>query len=316
MPGDAAPVRPSHDDPLPRHPGAALIGPTVLLPILNAATYAGLAVVLGAAAVRYLVLPRSGLAQAERVPPLRAAATTAAFAAVVVLVAAPARLLLQVSQLADPGEAWQPLIQTILVDTSLGRALQLQAIWAAAALMAFTVARAGRERGWSAATISALVLSATPALAGHAAASESPLLAQAATTVHVLAAGIWLGTLFHLWRALRWVSASTVLAMVRSFHPLAVGAVGALVVSGAYQAWSILGTPGDLVGSPWGRWLLAKLALVAVVVLLGQRNWQSAEARLTAGDSGALRASFGRELVVAALVIALTGILASTATPG
>lgn len=288
----------------------------MLLPLLNAATYAGLAVVIGAVVVRYLVLPRSGLAHSERVPPLRVAATAAAFASVAILLAAPARLALQVAQLADPGESWAPILRTVLVDTSLGRAMQLQAIWAAAVLMAFTVARVGRARGWSAATIGTLVLAATPALAGHAAAAEHPLLAQIATTLHVLAAGVWIGTLFHLWRALHCVSASTVLAMVRSFHPLALIAAGTLGASGAYQAWIALGAPSDLVTTPWGRWLTAKVAVVAVIGLLGQRNWKSAEPRLAAGETGALIGSFGRELAFAVLVIALTGILASTATPG
>ena len=288
----------------------------MLLPLLNAATYAGLAIVIGAVVVRFLVLPRSGLAHSERVPPLRSAATVAAFASVAILLTAPARLALQVSQLADPGEAWMPILRTVLVETSLGRAMQLQAIWAAAALMAFTVARVGRDRGWKAATVGVLVLSATPALAGHAAAAEHPLPAQIATSLHVLAAGVWLGTLFHLWRALRGVSASTVLPMVRAFHPLALGAAATILASGAYQAWIVLNAPGDLVTTPWGRWLTAKVALVAVIGVLGQRNWTSAEARLTAGESTALTRSFGRELAFAALVIALTGILASSATPG
>ena len=287
----------------------------MLLPLINAAIYFGLAIGIGAMIVRFLLLPRCGLAHSERVPPLRAAATAAAFAAALILIAAPLRLVLQVSLLADPGEAWLPLMQTVIVDTALGRAMQLQAIWAAAALMAFTVARVGRDRGWKAAGIGILILAATPGLAGHAAAAERPMIALTVATLHVLAAGAWVGTLFHLWRATRSVSESTVSAMIRGFHPIAVGSAGVLVATGAYQAWLALGGLGDLTSSVWGRLLVAKLVAVLVVAALGHRHWKTAEARLANGEQKGLADSFLRELKFAALVIVFTAFLSSSAPP-
>lgn len=287
----------------------------MLLALLNAALYAGLAIAIGASVARFLLIPRCGLSISERTPPLRLAATAGAFAAATVLVAAPARIALQLAMLTEPGEPWSPMLGVILGDTGLGKAMQLQAIWASAALMAFTVARSGRDRGWKAATVATLILAVTPALAGHPAAAEDPSLAVSVATLHVLAAGAWVGTLFHLWRSVRCVSEATVGAMLRAFRPVALGSAGLLAATGAWQAWAALGAPGDLIGSAWGRLLIAKLLLVAVIGVLGHRHWKTSGAQLAAGDRASVAASFGRELLLAALVIALTGSLASSSPP-
>lgn len=288
----------------------------MLLPILNALVYAGLAVGLGAIVVRFLLLPRCGLAVSEAAPPLRLAATGGAIAAAAVLVLAPLRVALQLAMLGEPGEPWRPLLGAILADTALGRAMQLQAIWAAAALMGFTIARVGRERGWKAAGIAMLVLAATPALGGHPAAAANPMLAVTVATVHVIAAGAWLGTLFHLWRSLCALSGATGAAMIKAFHAVALGAAGALLATGAYQTWSAIGSPADLVTTVWGGVLVAKLVGVGVIALLGRDHWRHAETQMARGESGAVRASFARELLFAAIVIVLSGVLSSTAPPG
>lgn len=289
--------------------------PALLLPLLNAVVYTGLVIGIGAVSVRFLLLSRCNLSLSERVPPLRNAATAAAFGVAAVLFAAPARLALQVSQLADPGEPWSPILSTVLVDTSLGRAMQLQAIWAAAALMAFAVSRVGRQRGWIAAAIGMVVLADTPGLAGHPAASDQPALALTMSALHVLAAGVWIGTLFHLWRATRSVSESTVSSMLAAFHPVALGAASLLVATGAYQAWHALGGVTQLATTGWGRVLSAKLLLVLVIGALGRRHWKTAEARLAAGERAALGRSFALELRFAGFVLALTAVLASVAPP-
>ena len=289
--------------------------PALLLPLLNAVVYTGVAIGIGAVSVRFLLLTRCGLALSERVPPQRSAATAAALALGAVLLAAPARIALQVSQLADPGEAWGPILSGVLVDTSLGRAMQLQAIWAAAALMAFSVSRVGRQRGWFAAAVAMVILADTPGLAGHPAASDHPTLGLTISALHVLAAGVWIGTLFHLWRATRAVSESTVAAMLTAFHPIALGAAGVLLATGLYQAYSALGGVGQLATTGWGRVLSAKLLLVLVVAALGRRHWKTAEVRLAAGERAALTRSFALELRFAGFVFALTAVLASVAPP-
>jgi putative copper export protein len=276
--------------------------------------YAGLTLALGAVTVRYLLLPRSGLAVAERAPALRDSAKYGLAGAAAMLVAAPLRALAQLLALADPGDAWGPLLRTIISETSLGRALQLQTIWAAAALMAFSVARLGPQRGWSASAITTLVLALVPALAGHAAAADRVVPAQVAVVMHVLGAGAWIGTLFHLWRIARKASDATFTRALAAFHTIALGAAAMLALSGAYHIWTILESPSQLATTLWGRLLLTKLALLGGVVWLGYRNWKGAELQLSTGGRAALRRSMQRELLLALAVLVVTGVLTNTGT--
>jgi len=279
--------------------------------LVNFVLYAGLTLVGGAVTVRYLLLTRCGLSATERAPAAGDAARHGAIGAALVLLAAPARALVQAAALADPGDVWFPLLRTIILETGLGRSLQLQTIWAAAALMAFSVARLGRQRGWSAAAMSTFVLALVPALSGHAAAAEHALLAQVATTLHVIGAGAWIGALFLIWRSARKASDLTLTRLLQAFHAVALGAVAMIAVSGAVQAWSILDAPAQLISTAWGRFLISKLVVLGGVAWLGYRHWRGAEQQVGAGDRTTLRRSMGQEIALAVFVLAITGALTS-----
>lgn len=284
----------------------------MLAALVNLLHYAGLTVAVGAVAMRYLVMTRSGLALSERAPALRDAAKYGIAGAAAVLVAAPLRVLVQAMGLAFPGDALLPLMRTIVTTSDLGRALALQAIWGAAAMMAFSVARLGPQRGWSAAAITVFVLALGPALSGHAAAADPLLPAQVAAVAHVLGAGAWIGTLFHLWRIARKASEATLKHLLAAFHSVALGGAAIVVLSGAYQVWSIVETPSQVWTTWWGRILLLKLAALGVVAWLGYRHWKGADAQVAVGDRAVLRESMKRELWVALAVLALTGALTTT----
>ncbi len=260
------------------------------------------------------LLPRSGLVVTERAPALRDSAKYGLVGAAAMLVATPLRALAQLLALADPGDAWGPLLRTIITETSLGRALQLQLIWAAAALMAFSVARLGPQRGWSASAITTLVLALVPALAGHAAAAAQPIPAQVAVVMHVLGAGAWIGTLFHLWRIARKASDATLTKALGAFHDIALGGAAMLALSGAFHVWTILESPWQVVTTLWGRLLLAKLALLGGIAWLGYKHWKGAELQLSTGGRSALRRSMQRELLFALAVLVVTGVLTNTGT--
>lgn len=280
--------------------------------LLNALFFTGLALVLGAVGQRYLVLGRSGLSVSERAPVTRDLAKAGLAGAALVLVAAPLRVLLQATDFAEPGEPLLPLVRTILGSTALGKALLLQAVWGAAALMAFASARFGRQRGWSAAAMSALVLSVVPGLTGHAAAAEQRTVALVAATVHVIGAGIWIGGVFHLWRIAGPASEATLSRMLQSFHAVALTGAAMVGLSGLNHVFLQVKTPSQLWTTAWGALLLAKLAVIGGVVVLGYRHWRSAEALVGSGTRAALRRSIGREAVLALVVLAITGILTST----
>lgn len=282
--------------------------------LINFAHLTGLTVAIGAVTMRVLVLSRCELTVSERAPKARQAARAGVWGAVLILAAAPLRVLDQVRTLVEPGESWLPVVQGVL-GTSVGRALQLQAVWAAAAIIAFLAARQGRDRGWKIATIALVILSLTPGLAGHAATSASPTLALAAATSHVLGAGIWIGGLFHLWRLTGPASDVTLRRALAAFHPVAMVGVALLVISGLYQSWTTLGALSDLATTAWGRLLALKLVLVLAVLALGYKHWRSSEQAVEKGDRASLRQSIGREALIALAVLVVTAVLTSTGKP-
>lgn len=283
--------------------------------VINFAAFAGLTVILGAVATRFVVLSRSGLSATEQGPAARHAARGALVGAIVVLLSAIARAITMSVTLAGPGDPWFPLLRTLVTGTATGQALALQAIWAAAAALAFSSARAGRERGWRAAAIAAVVLALTPGLLGHHAAAEEPTVGLIAAAVHVMAGGAWIGGLFHLWRASRVASEATLVKLLGAFHAVALTAVALLALSGVGHSLSLLGGVANLTTTAWGRLLAVKLLLVAATLAFGFSHWRGAAARVRAGERLALSASLGREVILATAVLALTGWLTVTSPP-
>ena len=287
----------------------------ILPSLLSAALYATLVVMIGALGIHWLVLPHSGLQTTERAPSERMTAGAAMAAAGLLLLVVPARVGVQMLDFLEPGEPWRPALNAILFTTQSGKAAQLQMVWATATLLAFSVARSGRPRGWRAATIAVIVLAMTPGLGGHPSTEARPVLAMTVATVHVLAAGLWVGSLFHLWRVSARLSPVTTSALIAAFHRVAQGAVALLALTGLYAALTMLTGPGDLVRTPWGGLLAGKLALVAVALAMGAWHWRTAEARLARGEHPEVMRSIGAELLVAFAVIAATGFLSGTAPP-
>ncbi|HLJ33410.1 MAG TPA: CopD family protein [Ktedonobacteraceae bacterium] len=87
---------------------------------------------------------------------------------------------------------------------------------------------------------------------------------------------IWLGSLTYLGYVLLPLlpnieqdrQASLLTTMLRRFHPLLLGAVGVLLVSGLYLSESSIFDPQQLLSDPYGRSLLVTLALVGLLLLL------------------------------------------------
>lgn len=286
----------------------------VLPSLLGAALYAALTAMIGALALHWLVLPRCGLVASERAPVDRRAAGSALVAGAFLIVIVPARVALQLNEFLEPGEAWQPALGAIL-GTQSGKAAQLQMVWATAALLAFSVARTGRARGWVAASIAVVVLAMTPGLGGHPATASQPIIAMTVATLHVLGAGAWIGTLYQIWRITRVAAIATVERIVGAFHGVAFLAVVLLVLSGAYAAITTLTAVGDLVGTPWGILLLVKLGLLMAVLGFGAMHWWTSQLKYARGAHASVARTMAMELAIAAAVLMATGFLAATATP-
>lgn len=144
---------------------------------------------------------------------------------------------------------------------------------AAAAALAGVLARVRRRLGPTVPLLvtggaSALAVIVTFAAVGHPVAGPWPPLAVASSAVHVAAMAVWLGGLTALLAGvLRGGTAARDVARVLPVYSrLAFGAVAALVVTGVVQSIREVGTPTALFGTTYGRLLLAKLAVVLLVL--------------------------------------------------
>jgi copper transport protein len=188
-----------------------------------------------------------------------------------------------------------------------------------ATLLGYVLAAARVELGWWLAGVGLLVDTFQAVLAGGA-------WTRAVNPVHALVGGLWLGTLLvlavaGLAPALRSEAArarcgALVADMVNGFSPLALGCGLVLVASGVTTAWLHLHTLEALVTTVYGKALLAKLGLVAIVFALGAWNWRRQRPRL--GTDGAARALWRSalvELATATLVLAVTAVLVTVPSP-
>jgi len=288
------------------------------------ALYAALIAVLGASAFVLLPLRRVrglGLGSDLFAEEAAGAARQIAIAGATVLVLAlPARLIAQSLAIFDAPFDILPAI----ASTSWGRAWLLQLAGALFALVFAVRARALAVLPWRATGLGAIAVALGFALSGHAAAAEHlSSLAVALDTAHVVAAGAWVGTLAALAfagipAAMRGPAehrASTAAALVRAFSPVALASAAVLAASGVFAAWDQLGTIGQVVATPYGRTLLVKLALVAVMAAIGAVNWRVLTPKLGTEEAcHGIRRSAVRELAVAVLVIAVTAILVAMPT--
>lgn len=284
--------------------------------------FGALVVVTGVVLGRWFVLPRAGTASGGGVTAV-AAARLGRGAALTLAVALALVFVRQLVEFRDPYEGWTSEARLLLGGTPWGKT------WLSAAclsLLAWVSTHGAARRirgGWGAATAAVLALGAFPALTGHASGGEMRTLTIVADTLHVWAAGGWLGGLalvLYLDREERRGQGADARGLlpdlVPRFSRLAMACVGTLALTGVFASWAHLGGVSALLGTGYGRILTLKLALVAGVLGLGARNFRVLTPRL--GDAAgrqAMRRSATVELLVANVVLAVTAVLVRTSPP-
>ncbi|MFF8677233.1 copper resistance CopC/CopD family protein [Streptomyces sp. NPDC015237] len=154
------------------------------------------------------------------------------------------------------------------------------ALLAPVALFLVRAGRADRHRERRPVTaavgaVLALALASTWGAAEHASAGIQVPLAVTSFVLHLLATAVWLGGLVALLVTLR---AAPDAATVARFSRVALASVTVLVATGVYQSWRGLGSWQALTGTTYGRLLLAKVALVTVLLAAAavSRRWTAA----------------------------------------
>jgi copper transport protein len=118
--------------------------------------------------------------------------------------------------------------------------------------------------------VAALLLLPAPSIAGHALDPGRPRLELPVDVLHVAASSLWLGGLLSLAVGLRGGRSGA--PAVRRFSTLALGSVVVLGATGLTRAYAELGSVSDVWSTGYGRLLIAKTAILGLLVPLGWAN--------------------------------------------
>ena len=292
---------------------AAPRAPAVALGVTRFLGFAALVVFLGGALFCLLLWPAG-------VPQLRGLLLGAA---ALETVAAALALLLEGPYAAGQGlgKAFDTTLLDAVVGTRYGEATATRiAIAAIAAVAVVAVAAVGRRTGRAAAGfLSALGLAfaLTWSAAGHAGVGSWQPWIELSDTVHLVTVSAWVGGLVVLARWLRRWSEDEQAALLPAWSRLAAWSVALLVGTGVFASVREVGELDALFTTRYGLLLVAKDALVGLMLLFALVGRSYVRARYTrpSGEDvevASLRRSVGIETGLAVGVLAVTAFLVNT----
>ena len=239
--------------------------------------------------------------------------------AILALVSAVFLLSCQAAAMAgSPAAAIDPeTVSAVLFETHFGR------VWSWHLLIALILVLAclgrGRRRAMAILILSLLLL-ASLAWIGHAAMEEGPagIARELNQTVHLLAAGLWLGGLMPLGWLLRRARATQedadiILARdaTRHFSQMGYAAVALIALTGAVNSLLLVGSLDAMFGTPYGRLLAFKILLFLAMVGVALVNRFRLAPRISHDPAalGALYLTVGVEQGLGLSIIAVVSVL-------
>jgi copper transport protein len=191
--------------------------------------------------------------------------------------------------------------------TRFGLTVQIASAIAATGAAAAAIAVADRSAAPFGIVLAVLLLP-VPSVAGHALDPGRSWLEVPVDILHVTAAAIWVGGLFALVVVVprEGVPPEIVDRAARRFSTIALAAVLAVAVTGAVRAFAELSSLSQLWTTSYGRAILAKTAIFAVLVGLG-----AVSRRTVREGAGRLRNVVRVELVLALALVVAVAILTS-----
>jgi copper transport protein len=205
-----------------------------------------------------------------------------------------------------------------LPATSIGLAAALRGgslvlVGAALAVLS-TSRRLGGRRGWALVGAAAAMTIVVDVGTGHAAAGSAWIGQIAVQSMHGIGAAAWLGGLAGLLVVLRSTPAGERLQTARRYSSWAAIALAMVAATGVVRAIAEIGTLDALLGTDFGRVVIAKSALLLGLVALGAVN-RFYTLRSAARVPTLLRRVGGTELAIAAGVLALSAMLVNLTPP-
>lgn len=155
---------------------------------------------------------------------------------------------------------------------------------------------------------------------GHAGATAGAIggALMLSVSLHLLAAGLWLGALIPLCISLRWLPPACSVSVCERFSPIGLACVLILAGTGLAQGLVLIGSVPSLFGTRYGHIALLKIALFLVALALAAANRLWLTDRLASGSANAakyLRTSIGFEALIGLSIVVAASFLAS-AVPG
>lgn len=208
-------------------------------------------------------------------------------------------------------QPWQALDTTImtsfLTQIDEGRYLMLQVLLGIVAAWVISRAQHRVEVVFSMVALGIAVL--LPAFTGHSASSVSHWIASATMVLHLGGMMVWVGGVMAL------VPMRHDPVVITGFSSIAIAAYALLVVSGAASLYTRVVSWSDFLHDRYMWFVVAKVALAAVLGFIGYRNLRTVKAKF-AGDAPELfRRTLAVEGALMLVVIALAVTLARMANP-
>jgi copper transport protein len=217
-------------------------------------------------------------------------------------------------QWAEVGAPIETLLSTSVGVAAIARGISLLLVGLAVAILAVRQRMPGDATAWAGVGVTAAGALVVDVATGHAAAGTAWYAQVAAQAAHGLAAAAWLGGLASLLVVLRTTPADERLSTAKRFSSWAAIALVIVALSGALRALAEVATVENLIGTDYGRAVVAKTALFIALLGLGAMN-RFVILRTAARVGTYLRRVASAELVIAAAVIALTGWLVNLSPP-
>ncbi len=176
-----------------------------------------------------------------------------------------------------------------VMDSAYGKAHLVRIAAALVSIFLLRPVLAGRDGRWDRALLVAVgaIAIVTWPLAGHPGASEVPPLTVLTDAAHLSAAAIWVGGLVMLAAyLLRKATARELSAILPVWSNWATLAVTVLVLAGTVQALIEIGSISALFGTTYGRILLVKIGLLAVILAVANTARIAVARRVRTGPSG------------------------------
>jgi copper transport protein len=199
------------------------------------------------------------------------------------------------------------------ISTDAGMALAIRiAIAIAMWLVLFQYRIDDPDVYWTAAALPGLGLLATWAFAGHSSSMRWPEIGVITDVVHHAAAAAWIGGLAIVgWIVIPTATPDVLVTAVRRFSRVAAVSVAVLVVTGLIQTVRLVGNPTNLLDADHGRYLLAKLVVLAVMLAIANINRRRIDSRLDDPSTinrhlGSIRKAVVAEFAIGLAIVAIT----------